>query len=57
MTVLEYNSEIRTKTTYTVPILFGEPQYDKKKIFSYSIYDVTKARIKYTIKWEKRKKL
>lgn len=39
MTILEFNSEIRTKTTYAVPVLFGEPQYDKKKILSYSIYD------------------
>ena len=32
------NRAIRSKTTMSAPILFGEPQYDKCNLFSYSIY-------------------
>ena len=37
--ILTLNSAIRSKTTYKAPVLFGEPQYDKCDLFSYSIYE------------------
>ena len=39
MIILKFNSEIESKVCYNAPILYGDPQYDKKKIFSYSVYE------------------
>lgn len=39
MTNLEFNQNIASKTTYSVPVLFGEPKYDNRKLYSYSIYE------------------
>lgn len=39
MTILEFNPKIRTKTTYQVPIIFGDIKYEQKKIFSYTIFN------------------
>ncbi len=39
MTILEYNPNVCSKTTYEVPVLFGVPRYEKRSLFSYSIYE------------------
>jgi hypothetical protein len=39
MITLEFNPNIRSKKTYKVPINLGEALYDKRKLFSYSIYE------------------
>lgn len=39
MNNLEYNPNIISKTTFNVPVLFGDIQYSKRKLFSYSIYE------------------
>ena len=44
MTILEYNLKIRSKTTYKVPINFGEKRYDQKKIFSYTLFEDKSAK-------------
>lgn len=38
MTILELKPEIRSKTTYSVPIIFGDIKYSQRKIFSYTIF-------------------
>jgi len=38
MTILEYNPKIRSKTTYLVPIYFGDKKHSQKKFFSYTIF-------------------
>ena len=39
MTILTFDENIASKTTYHVPVLFGDPKYDDRKLFSYSIYE------------------
>lgn len=39
MTHIEINPKIKSKTTFNVPVLFGAPQPEKKKLFSYTIFD------------------
>ena len=35
---LVLNKDIRSRTTYEIPVLFGNPQMDQKKLYSYSIF-------------------
>lgn len=44
MTILEYNPKIRSKTTYIVPMKFGEEKYSEKKIFSYTLFENKSAK-------------
>lgn len=39
MTILELNPDIVSKTAFIIPTLFGELKYDKRRLFSYSIYE------------------
>lgn len=39
MVILKFNPEIRTKLSYSVPVSYGDPQYEKKKMFSFSLYE------------------
>ncbi|MDP3453190.1 MAG: hypothetical protein Q8R90_09570 [Bacteroidales bacterium] len=36
---LVLNTEIRSRTTYEIPVLFGNPQMNKKKLYSYSVFN------------------
>ena len=36
---LVLNKEIRSRTTYEIPVLFGNPQMNKKKLYSYSVFN------------------
>ena len=44
MIVLEFNPKIKSKTTFEVPILYGTPQFDKKKLFSHTVFEDRKAK-------------
>lgn len=44
MTILEYNPKIRSKTTYFVPVNFGEKNYGQKRVFSYTIFNDKSAK-------------
>jgi hypothetical protein len=44
MDFLHLNLNIRTKTTYIIPVLFGEFKYENKRLFSYSIYEKHKIK-------------
>lgn len=37
--ILEYDPKIRSKTTFIVPINFGEKKYGQKRLFSYTVFE------------------
>lgn len=44
MTILEKNQRIKSKTTFNVPIKFGDTKFDNRKLFSYTMYKEKIAR-------------